>query len=533
MELDSQCNPRQLMAFRYSQNEFAIICAGLSIQFAEITANNRLKLHQPIIGPDTPGVLVESNKELFSISYLGQRAYEKYSYHSAQAEVLDLPSNVFCLDDDRNSLTLYPLHGQEKFLLYCLTSDGPTLYIVPLDTEEMTRGVAAHGYPHSSLDGSYISMVNGSRVTSFVTANQSVLPSVDIFLSRVNRFEFLSSGNALVLTEGGEHYVMKLGYGISDIRLFPGGLPLKWVWIPNDYYLYVTADNELYLFNETSKELEDMPKRVVTQPELLLFIPKYVPPTKPQPTVNSTPLVPRFNTRDTSERSIPTIVGSVFGGIVVMVIALVLIAGLVVGVRRCTQNPIEYTAMSDTKPHDRNPTIPLTERTSSPTEAGRENEVTFTQPPATTIPPDPITDGLFNAATKPPTSTAQATMEDTNDPVKRKSDDRRLTSVPDSQQILSLAKMPSDIEIQAGKTIPAAATPTTPSTKSPPIIPAPTNLPASPVPTTAFPSPPGSQSSHILPFRENPSLIRDTSTAESAFVNGQEETLPLHSQIVQ
>ena len=502
------------MAFRYSQNEFAIICAGLSIQFAEITANNRLKLHQLIIGPDTPGVLVESNKELFSISYLGQHAYEKYSYHSAQPEVLDLPSNVFCLDDDRNSLILYPLHGQEKFLLYCLTSDGPTLYIVPLDTAEMTRGVAAHGYPHSSLDGSYISMVNGSHITSFVTANQSVLPGVDIFSSRVNRFEFLSYRDALVLTEGGEYCVMRLGRSTtSEKRQLLGGVPVKWVWVtPCSCYLYVTG-NELYLLNETSDKPELL-KSVASQPELLLFFMKFVPTTEPPVDVLPPNNISKLSEDSRSQETQTTIiVSSVLGGTIIATVVSIVV--VVIVLKRRNENRKKHQRLSELPIQETNTqNLPLNNTLQDTGERNKEkqHETSFSQPADEPLnATNPHSSSTTNIAT---TSEDPQHQKKTVDVTER--DIANFLPVKYAEQVMCPPEVPK-VSIEPGK----SAADKTPA----------------PTPTTSgvfLPTLTGHThgQNDFIAFQDYPSCPRNTSTAASAFGPGEEETTLIYCDML-
>ncbi|CAI8013715.1 hypothetical protein GBAR_LOCUS8659 [Geodia barretti] len=375
VELDSKCTPLHLMPFRYSQDQFAVVCTAFDVHFAEISTDHSIKLHPLIVGSERPGVLVESNRQLFSVSYLGQNAYEKYSYHSATPEILSLPSNVLCLE---GYSATYPLHGQEMFLLQCVTDDGPTLYIVPLDQDEMARAVPSQGRPYSSLDGTYISMVNGSRVVSFPAANQSVLSSTETFTSRVKKFEFLNSRVAIVLTQGGGHYVMYLSHGVSEITQLPGGVPVKWVWIdPHNYYLYVTDQNELFLFNDTLKDPEDMPKSVVSRPELLLFARKYVPGPGPTSTNNS-----GLSDKDPSgPNSLPAILGGVFGGTILTAVAAVAVLMLLVYMKklpcsRHTYSPVEETNPQGTAMTTLKPTV----EEGSKGKGGDQYEISFSQP---------------------------------------------------------------------------------------------------------------------------------------------------------
>jgi hypothetical protein len=508
VELDSKCTPLHLMGFRYSQDQFAVVCTGFNVHFAEISTDHRISLHPLIEGSGKPGVLVESNRQLFSVSYLGQNAYEKYSYHSGASEILPLPSNVDCLE---GYSATYPLHGQEMFLLQCVTEYGPTLYVVPLDQDEMARWVQSQGRPYSSLDGTYISMVNGSRVVSFPAANQSVLPSTEMFTSRVETFEFLNSRVAIVLTQGGEHYVMYLSHGVSGKMQLPGGLPVKWVWIdPHNYYLYVTDQNELFLFNETLKDPEDMPKSVVGRPELLLFARKYVPdPGSPSSNISG------FSDKDPSgPNSVPAILGGVVGGIILTAVAAVAVLVFLVYYRNtCSRRP--YSPVEETNPQGTAMTTlkPTVEEGSN----GDQYETSF--PQSADKPHAVENHSARNVATA--TDDPQEHQKKKGDVTER--DIANFLPVTQAEQVTCPPKV-INVGLEAGKVSTAAAKPPSAGKSSSTAVKPPSSAVA------AFSPPPaGHGPDDLYAFRDNPSCTRNTSTATSAFVPGEEETTFLHA----
>ena len=518
MELDGKCTPLHLMPFRYSQDQFAVVCTAFDVHFAEISTDHSIKLHPLIVGSERPGVLVESNRQLFSVSYLGQNAYEKYSYHSATPEILSLPSNVLCLEGYNAT---YPLHGQEMFLLQCVTDDGPTLYIVPLDQDEMARAVPSQGCPYSSLDGTYISMVNGSRVVSFPAANQSVLSSTETFTSRVEKFEFLNSRVAIVLTQGGGHYVMYLSHGVSEITQLPGGVPVKWVWIdPHNYYLYVTDQNELFLFNDTLKDPEDMPKSVVSRPELLLFARKYVP--GPGPT---SPNISGLSDKDPSgPNSLPAILGGVFGGTILTAVAAVAVLMLLVYMKklpcsRHTYSPVEETNPQGTAMTTLKPTV----EEGSKGKGGDQYEISFSQPADEPHAAENWSDSAGNVATA--THDPQEHQKKKGDVTER--DIANFLSVTQAEQVTCPPGVPN-LSVEAGKA--STAAPSTGKAKPPSAGQSSITAVKSPSAVAAVsPLTAGHGPDDLYAFRENPSCTRNTSTAVSAFVPGEEETAFLHA----
>ena len=586
MQLDSDCDPLRLMQFSYSQDHFAVLCADLNVHLAEITTNHQVKLHPLKLGSDTPGVFVESNSELVSLSYIGQKVVEKYSYHTAQTEAVDLPEELLCMEG--SNATLLPLNTQDMFLLQCTTQYGPTIYIVSFDLSEKPRGIELYGKPYASTDGSYISMVNGSRVVSYTTANQSAQPSIENFASRVTHCEFLSASSALVFTENQGHYVMTLSPGQSKQRLLPGGLPVVWVWVsPSNHYLYVTENREIYLVNETSTKPEVAPKILVSSLELLLFVPKYVPPTTTTPTeisFSTNKTVLDLNSSTSTDR-LPAILAGVVGGIVTL--AILLILGFVIGgVMMRRRHPHKVTAVKAATPHEKQPIIlqdfpwhraeaaeeedqngDRQRLLASPHRPDQNGAISTDQNGATTTDQNGATTTDQNGATTTDQNGATtrdqngATTTDRNGATTTASTPPRVTTVSSdpnskklgevterdaqpiatiSKQIVSPPLMPKHIEIHAGKT--AAAPPVNNSTPppqatathtQPAVHNAATNTVVATTQTTA-PSLPllEQREDDVNMFHGIVSCPRNTSTAQSAFVEGEEETYPVHADIV-
>ena len=555
VQLDSDCDPLRLMQFSYSQDDFAVLCADLNVHLAEITTNHQVKLHPLKLGTDTPGVFVESNSELVSLSYIGQKVVEKYSYHTAQTETVDLPEELFCLEG--SNATLLPLNTQERFLLQCTTQYGPTIYIVSFDLTEKPRGIELYGKPYASTDGSYVSMVNGSRVVSYTTANQSAQPSIENFASRVTHLEFLSPSSALVFTENRGHYVMTLSPGQSKQRLLPGGLPVVWVWVsPSNHYLYVTENREIYLVNETSTKPEVAPKILVSSLELLLFVPKYVPPTM-------TPTEISFSTNktvldlsgSTSTNRLPAILGGIFGGIVCVVAGITLVGLIIAGVKIYNHSHSKLlTSVDASTPHEKNFSPHRAKEAEEEDQNGDRQRLLAS-------PHRPDQNGAISTDQNGAISTDQngATTTDLNGATTTASTPPRVTTVSSdpnsnklgevterdaqpiatiSKQIVSPPLIPKHIEIHAGKTAAAppvniSTTPPQATATQPAVHNAATNT-AADTTTTQTTAPSLEQREYdVMPFHGIVSCPRNTSTAQSAFGEAEEEhTYPLHAGIV-
>ena len=553
VQLDSDCDPLRLMQFSYSQDHFAVLCADLNVHLAEITTNHQVKLHPLKLGTDTPGVFIESNSELVSLSYIGQKVVEKYSYHTAQTETVDLPEELLCMEG--SNATLLPLNTQERFLLQCTTQYGPTIYIVSFDLTEKPRWIELYGKPYASTNGSYVSMVNGSRVVSYTTANRSAQPSIENFASRVTHLEFLSPSSALVFTENRGHYVMTLSPGQSKQRLLPGGLPVIWVWVsPSNHYLYVTENREIYLVNETSTKPEVAPKILVSSLELLLFVPKYVPPT-------TTPTEISFSTNktvlhlsgSTSTNRLPAILGGIFGGIVCVVAGITLVGLIIAGVKIYKHSHSKLlTSVDASTPHEKNFPRQCAKEAEedqngdqqrlleSPHRPDQNGATTTDQNGATTTDQNGATttdrNGATTTASTPPRVTTVSSDPNSNKLGEVTERDAQPFATI-SKQIVSPPLMPKHIEIHAGKTAAAPpvniCTPPQATATQPAVHNAATNT-AADTTTTQTTAPSLEQREYdVMPFHGIVSCPRNTSTAQSAFGKAEEEhTYPLHADIV-
>ena len=533
VELNRECDPLQLIPFNYSSSEFAVLCTQLNVHLAEVNSDNRVKLQQFKYGVEgQSGVFVESNKQLVSVSHLGKELLEKYSYHTAQTETLDYSQKLDCLDGSDTSLI--PLHSPEMFLLQCATQYGQTLYTLSLNLSlnagKRANGVPVHGEPSASTDGSYISMVNTTRVVSY---NQSLQqPIADMFASPVTMFEFLSPSDTLVITDDGKHYVLSLSPRGSQQRMFPGRLPVKWLWVnSSNHYLYITQTGKLYIFNETSNMPEFEPKIIVDQPELLLFAKKYVAPTSPTQdnTESSTNSGGNFDKSDSLPQSnnVGGIVGGVLGG-TVLVVFICAVVGVGVGFMVCHHVPhngfVEID--QDSKPHDDSPhRVPELSTIARAVEEGDSERATPCMQPTTATGNSSSSIGPTTLYSSPPNSklhtpnpgTPQVTTIASN-PVKPEASERDLQQVTTAaKQILSPAKIPKHMEIQTGKT---TSEPTHTAKKQP------TPPPASPVQPPAAPA--EMRPNKTLPFAGNVSYQRTTTSAESAFGPGEQETSTIH-----
>ena len=322
------------MPFRYSNDEFAVICTGLNLQFAALDSSKQLTLHKLQVGSGEDGVLLESDSQVKSVSYIAYDYIEVYTVNTAEAETINLPENINCLDII--PVKLYPIHGQEKFLLSCTTKDGPTLYVVPLNHNENARSIEVEGRPYSSPNGTYIAVVNGSRVTTYVTADSTIQGKPHQFTSEVSKLEFLDSQNVLILTRDSEHIILDINEASKSPRYLPGGVPVSWVWVsPSNHYAFVTQSSTLYVLNATSTNALYDPKPITNRPEMLLFVKKYVAPAT-NPTDDNTSQSPPDLGGDSSGGSsnLGAILGSLVGGVVLMIIVIIGVILLVIRRRK-------------------------------------------------------------------------------------------------------------------------------------------------------------------------------------------------------
>jgi hypothetical protein len=291
LQLDKSCIAERLMTFSdFAKADFAVICKHLTIHFASINPNLNVTLEalSDQCRNNEGGVLMERGSEVQAVSYVGANIINICLVSSGFVETPSLPQNVICVTDA--PATLYAVHAPETFLLHCETADGFTLYVVhvPVDTNLMNaRAIRASGDPYSSDNGTFIVMVDGQRVTAYITGDSNVPGNAKGFSSQITTLEFLNNHHVLILTEDGQHIVMDLQNSSSQPTYFSGGAPTTWTWVDSDIYIYTTKNDGLstiHVFNMTSdKEIFEV-KDITMQPERVLFVEKSaISPTPPPP----------------------------------------------------------------------------------------------------------------------------------------------------------------------------------------------------------------------------------------------------------
>ena len=290
LPLDELCIAQYLQTFSssFTKADFAVICKNMTLHFAKLNPDLSVSLEKlsEECREDGPGVFVEDDSEVQAVSLIDETTVDMCGLNSGGTEMPDLPPNVNCVEDAR----LYPLHDQKAFLLHCETEGGPTLYLVPVIANmlnENVRAIQADGRPYSSHDGAYIIVVDGQRVTLYITEDSSVPGKAKTYSSNISTLEFLSSKYALVLTKGNEHSLFGLKNSSRAQLNFSGGQAVAWAWVnSSDVYVYATKGDDglfaIHIFNTTlDKELFEL-KDIVEQPEMMLFVEKSADSSPPR-----------------------------------------------------------------------------------------------------------------------------------------------------------------------------------------------------------------------------------------------------------
>ena len=207
---------------------------------------------------------------LRTVTYIGENMVQLYAVSELTPQLLQLPFNINCT----NHPTLYPLNIREAFLMHCMSESGPTLYVVtvPVSPDKTAQTIVADGVPYSSLDGTYILVVDGTQLTVYSSADTRVPVSQKRLPGEIESVANLDNENVRLLTENGEHVVMNLKNTLAEPRYMPGGTPVLSEWVDSsNHYIYLTEGGTLYVINETSThplyELE-----VVGNWSLILFM---------------------------------------------------------------------------------------------------------------------------------------------------------------------------------------------------------------------------------------------------------------------
>ena len=260
--LDKECTPRHLLATG-SPTSFAVVCTGHALQIGTFDPNNLHLTLSRLFRYDLAKKYNETNT-VFStrtdsllriVTYTGDNL-NVYAVTELTPQVWQLPTNINCTSQP----TLYPLNIKGAFMMHCMTERGPTLYAVPLrilgDTPAQT--ILTEGIPYSSRDGSYILVVDGSRLTVYSSEDSRLPLSQKRLPSTIKSVANLDDDNVRVLTENGEHVVINLVNSLAEPRYLPGGPPILSEWVSSSHhYIYLTENGTLYIMNETStRELE-------------------------------------------------------------------------------------------------------------------------------------------------------------------------------------------------------------------------------------------------------------------------------------
>ena len=334
LPLHAQCRPLYLMIFSSSADEFAVICAGLSLHFAERHSNNTVSLEDwsgQCSNSGHSGVLLEvssGQQHIAAVSYIDGETMEVCSVNSGTRSNPGLPQNIDCLAT--SNPTVHPIHTPDMFMLQCTTEDATegreTLYVVSIpQTAAMSgdaHGIEAGGHPHSSPSGTYIAVVDSRRIVVYVTNNSSQELKSRGFSSKISQFEFLNDRTVLILTQIDDHILIDLK-NASHFGKLPGP-PITWTMAdPSNNYIYVLRSDELYaiyIVNQTSTQPWYEVKDVANEPEMLIFLNK--PPNPP-----ADPPV-----RSDKGPNIGAIVGGSTAGLVSIVIVTVLVTVVAVKV---------------------------------------------------------------------------------------------------------------------------------------------------------------------------------------------------------
>ena len=273
--LDEECTPHNLVAIEGSRTTFAVICARNALQVASInTSNLQVPLNGLLVAADNEmeAVFITKGQALLGIvTYIGDNMLQLYRDNQPTPQPFQLPYNINCT----NQPTLSPLITREAFLMHCMSESGPTLYVVPVPVspDKTAQTILVDGVPHSSLDGTYILVVDGTELTVYSSADTRVPVSHKRLPSEIESVANLGNENVRLLTENGEHVVMNLKNTLAEPRYMPGGTPTLSEWVDSsNHYIYFTEDGTLYVINETSThplyELENAMNRPI---EIVLF----------------------------------------------------------------------------------------------------------------------------------------------------------------------------------------------------------------------------------------------------------------------
>lgn len=312
-------------------SDFAVVCAEISLRLGSFLSSiGQVTLEKLTVYKEEgqKDVLITSGQELKAVHIL-ETFFEIYNVRGSTTETQDLPLKVKCTNT--SNAVLSPLHTKPVVLLQCnTTKDGNVAYVIPVpgELDEDVRSVPADGQLYSSLDGTYILVVKGGKVTIYNSVENGASGKLKMLSSEITTVDNLDSDNVSLLGKENGHFLMNLNSGRP--RSMPGGFPVQSEWVdPSNHYIYLTRNKEIFVVNDSSVEPEYDPLLIADTPTFMLFITRHkeFTPTL-SPTLTPTDPPPNYTTR---------IVGSVVGSVAVILVVVgltVAIIGLIFAIKK-------------------------------------------------------------------------------------------------------------------------------------------------------------------------------------------------------
>ena len=279
--LDKRCTPHSLMALEHSN--FVVFCANISVHFGAYDSNLTITLEQlrdlrMSDESDYRAVFITSGREIKLVSVTGNLV-GYYTVNNYSPQFQPLPPNVNCLDTSVPILS--PLNTKQAILLHCTTNTGKVAYVVPIPVQREVNAISiqAEGSVYSSLDDTYIFVVNEATMTIYPSTDSDV-PGKSVRLSsKVTNMVNLNKENVRLLTENNREHIVMNVTSIS-VHFLPGGPPLLSQWVEStNHYIYLTDSNKIIVVNATLTESEYESEEIADEHDMMLFITSAAPVT--------------------------------------------------------------------------------------------------------------------------------------------------------------------------------------------------------------------------------------------------------------
>ena len=331
--------PQSLMALVHTN--FVVFCANLSVHFGAYDSNLTITLEQlrdlrMSDESDNRAIFVTSGREIKLVSVIGN-VVGFYTLNDNSPQFQQLPPNVNCLN--KSVPILSPLNTKQAILLHCTTNTGKVAYVVPIPVQRGVNALSiqAEGSVYSSLDDTYIFVVNEATMTIYPSTDSDV-PGKSVRLSsKVTNVVNLNKENVRLLTESNrEHIVMNVTS--TSVHFLPGGPPILSQWIEStDHYIYLTDSNKIIVVNATLTEPEYESEEIANEHDMMLFITSAAPVTIVSTmTATSTSLAPSPTSNlPPSHKDIDAVlIASVFITAIGVIVAVSTVAIILLRVRK-------------------------------------------------------------------------------------------------------------------------------------------------------------------------------------------------------